>query len=146
MIKQIGITLIELMIVVAIVGILAAIAYPSYAQYVMRSKRVTAEGDLYALRNAMQRGFPENNNSYVGATAAALNAFGAPVAALFPSQSPIDGGNPAYNLRIRVESASAYTLQAVPVGAQVDDSCGTLSLTSTNVRGVSSSTVANCWK
>ena len=60
--KQIGITLIELMIVVAIVGLLAAIAYPSYAQYVQRSKRVTAEGDLYALRNAMQRELPENNN------------------------------------------------------------------------------------
>lgn len=144
--KQIGITLIELMIVVAIIGILSAIAYPSYQQYVMRSKRVTAEGDLYALRNAMQRGLPENNNSYVGATAAALNAFGAPVAALFPSQSPIDGGTAAYNLRIRVESASAFTLQAVPIGSQAGDSCGTLSLSSINTRGVSSGTVADCWK
>lgn len=143
--KQIGITLIELMIVVAIVAMLAAIAYPSYAQYVMRSKRVTAEGDLYALRNAMQRELPENNNTYVGATAAALNAFGAPVATLFPSQSPINGGTPAYNLRIRVESASTYTLQAVPIGSQTSDSCGTLTLTFANVRGADDA-VANCWK
>ena len=116
--KQKGITLIELMIVIVVVAILVSIGYPSYGQYVMRSKRVTAEGDLYALRNAMQRGFPENGNTYVGATAAALNAYGPPVAALFPSQSPIDGGNPAYNLGIRVESASAYTLRAVPIGGQ----------------------------
>lgn len=143
--KQIGITLIELMIVVAIVGLLAAIAYPSYAQYVQRSKRVTAEGDLYALRNAMQRELPENNNSYVGATAAALNAFGAPVVTLFPSQSPIDGGSPAYDLEIRVESPSAYTLRAVPIGSQADDNCGTLTLSSSNVRGADDA-VSNCWK
>jgi len=124
MLKQKGITLIELMIVVAIIGLLSVIAYPAYDNYVKRSKRVTAEGDLYAFRNAMQRYFSENN-SYVGSNGAAIGTDADPIAALFPSQSPIDGGAAAYDLSV---------------------TGGNLSLSSTNVRGVTSSTVENCWK
>lgn len=142
MFKQKGITLVELMIVVVVIALLASIALPSYQQYVMRSKRVTAEGDLYAFKNSMQRFFAENN-TYVGSSAAVP---GAPIAALFPSQSPIDSDTPAYNLTITAASATAFTLQATAVGGQVNDNCGNLTLTSTNVRGVSSGTVANCWK
>ncbi len=142
MIKQKGITLIELMIVVVIVAILASIALPSYQQYVFRSKRVTAEGDLYAFRNAMQRFFAENN-TYVGTSAAVP---GAPIAALFPAQSPVDGETAAYNLTITAATASTFTVQATPIGGQAGDDCGNLTLTSTNIRGVSASTVANCWR
>ena len=142
--KQKGITLIELMIVVVIIAILASIALPGYQQYVMRSKRVTAEGDLYAFRNAMQRYFSENN-TYLGAASGGIDT-GDPAATVFPSQSPIDGGTAAYNLTISAATANTFTVQAAPIGGQVGDDCGTLSLTSTNVRSVTSSTVANCWK
>ena len=142
MFKQKGITLVELMIVVVVIAILASIALPGYQQYVMRSKRVTAEGDLYAFKNSMQRFFAENN-TYVGTSGAVP---GAPLAAVFPSQSPIDSDTPAYNLTITAASVTAFTLQATPVGGQAGDDCGNLTLTSTNVRGVSSSTVANCWR
>jgi type IV pilus assembly protein PilE len=146
MIKQKGITLVELMIVVVVVAILASIAVPSYQGYVQRSKRVTAEGDLYAFRNAMQRFFAENN-THSGATTAADGTAGAPIAALFPSQSPVDGGTAAYNLTVNVAVGGAsYTLQATPTGGQAGDVCGNLTLNSINVRGVSASTVANCWK
>ncbi len=142
--KQKGITLVELMIVVVIVAILASIALPSYQQYVMRSKRVTAEGDLFAFRNAMQRFFAENN-TYLGAANGGGNT-GAPAAAVFPAQSPIGSDTVAYNLTISAATATSFTVQAAPTGGQVGDDCGDLTLTSTNVRGVSSSTVANCWK
>ena len=142
--KQKGITLVELMIVIAVIAILASIALPGYQQYVMRSKRVTAEGDLYAFRNAMQRFFAENN-TYLGAANGGNNT-GAPAATTFPSQSPIDADLPAYNLTISAATANTFTVQAAPIGSQAGDDCGTLSLTSTNVRGVSSSTVANCWR
>lgn len=146
MLKQKGITLIELMIVIAVIGILSAIAYPAYDNYVKRTKRVTAEGDLYAFRNSMQRYFAENN-SYSGATTAAAGVAGAPIATLFPSQSPIDGNNAAYNLIVTVPAGGAsFTLQATPIGGQVSDICGNLTLSSTNIRGVSASTVANCWR
>ena len=82
-----GFSLIELMIVVAIVGLLSAIAYPAYDNYVKRSKRVVAEGDLYALRNAMQRYFSENN-TYLGAAASA-NEFLAVFKFCIPSLSAL---------------------------------------------------------
>lgn len=144
MIKQKGITLIELMIVIVVVSILATIAVPSYQQYVQRSKRVTAEGDLYAFRNAMQRFFAENN-TYLGAANGGANT-GVPAATTFASQSPVDGGNAAYNLTISAATATTFTVQAAPTGGQVGDDCGNLTLNSINVRGVSSSTVANCWR
>lgn len=142
--KQKGITLIELMIVVVIVAILASIALPSYQQYVFRSKRVTAEGDLYAFRNAMQRFFAENN-TFLGAANGGANT-GAPDATTFADQSPVDGENAAYNLTISAATATTFTVQATPTGGQTGDDCGNLTLNSINVRGVSASTVANCWR
>ena len=65
--QQKGFTLIELMVVVAIVGILVAVALPSYTDYVIRSKRADATGALMAATNAMER-WRANNFSYAGAT------------------------------------------------------------------------------
>ena len=86
-----GFTLIELMIVVAIVGILAAIAYPSYTEQVRQSRRSDCEGALTGLASAMERYFTVNN-TYVGA---AVGAGG-----IFPNQCPIDGNTAYYTLQI----------------------------------------------
>ena len=67
-----GFTLIELMIAVAIVGILAGIAYPSYQDSVRKSRRADAKGALLGFANAMERYFTENN-SYLGAGAGGGN-------------------------------------------------------------------------
>ena len=66
--KNQGFTLIEVMIVVAIIGILAAIAYPGYKDYVLRSKISEAVGAMETLRNDMER-FYQDNRTYAGATA-----------------------------------------------------------------------------
>lgn len=66
--KQSGFTLIELMITVAVIGILAAIAYPSYQDYVKRGRRADAMGELQQAATAMERYFTVNG-SYTGATA-----------------------------------------------------------------------------
>lgn len=71
-----GFTLIEVMIVVAIVGILAAVALPSYRQYVIRAARVQAQGELLQLA-AMQEKIFLNSNSYAfGATGVTGNFTG----------------------------------------------------------------------
>jgi len=137
-----GFTLIELMVTVAIVGILAGMAYPSYQDSVMKSRRADAKGALLGFANAMERHFTETN-SYLGAGTTAGNT-GAPT--IFSTTSPIDGGTPYYNLTINAATASTYTLNAAPTGAQTNDKCGTLSLTQTGVRGISTAlSVTDCW-
>jgi type IV pilus assembly protein PilE len=140
--QQNGFTLIELMVTVAIVGILAGIAYPSYQDSVMKSRRADAKGALLGLANAMERHFTARN-TYLGAGTIDGDT-GSPT--IFSATSPVDGGTPYYNLTINAATASAYTLHAVPTGAQANDKCGTLSLTQTGVRGISTAlAVADCW-
>jgi type IV pilus assembly protein PilE len=140
--QQNGFTLIELMVTVAIVGILAGIAYPSYQDSVMKSRRADAKGALLGLANAMERHFTARN-TYLGAGTIDGDT-GSPT--IFSATSPVDGGTPYYNLTINAATASAYTLHAAPTGAQANDKCGTLSLTQTGARGISTAlAVADCW-
>lgn len=140
--QQIGFTLIELMITVAIVAVLAGIAYPSYQDSVMKSRRADAKGALLGFANAMERHFTETN-TYLGAGTTSGNT-GSPT--IFSTTSPVDGGTPYYNLTINAVTASSYTLHAEPTGAQADDKCGTLTLTQTGARGTSTTLpVTDCW-
>jgi type IV pilus assembly protein PilE len=98
--KQSGFTLIELMIVVAIVGILATIAYPSYSDYVIRGRIPEATSGLAARRVQMEQYF-QDNRTYVGAPACVADA----AASRFFTFSCIAADT----------SATTYTLQAVGV-------------------------------
>lgn len=144
--NQKGVTLLELMIVIAIIGILAAIALPSYRDYVQRSRRADCEGALIGFAGAMERFFT-TNNTYSGAAAGGA-ATGAPT--IFPTQCPTDGGTASYNLTIQSAGTTTYTLQAAPINAQADDACGTLTYTNQNIKGVSGAatgmTAAVCWQ
>ncbi len=144
-----GFTLIELMITVAIVGILASIAYPSYQDSVMKSRRADAKGILLGLANSMERHFTVNNNSYcdaggTGGTSTcgtATNDTGTP-------SVPV-GGTSYYTVTISAATANTYTLNSAPTGVQANDKCGTLTLTNTGVKGVTGQatgvTAADCW-
>lgn len=144
--NQLGFNLIELLVVVAIVGIIGAIAYPSYLENVRASKRSECSGALVGLGNAMER-FYTVNSTYQGAAAGGANT-GAP--AIYTTRCPADGGAQTYNLTIQAANASTYALQAAPVGDQVNDRCGTLTLTNTGLKGVAGAaagmTWQNCWR
>jgi len=142
--KNLGFTLIEVMIVVVIIGIVAAVALPSYQETVKQTKRTDATAALLQLSQGMER-FYSANYTYLGAAASAANT-GAPEAATFGyTQSPFSG-TASYNLTISAATATDFTVSATPTGSQTGDACGTLTLTSTNVRGDSGSGGVICWR
>jgi type IV pilus assembly protein PilE len=145
-------TLIELMIAVAIVGILAAIAIPSYQESVRKSRRADAKGALLSFANAMERHFTEVN-SYCDAAAVGGGVVancltgtedtGPPLATVYAAPAATTA---FYTFTISVATTGTYTLLATRAGAQATDRCGNLSLTNTGVRINSAGlTPAECW-
>lgn len=126
--KEGGFTLIELMIVVAIIGILAAIAYPSYQNSVEKSRRTDGKSALSGLAGAMERHYT-TNSTYEGAAAGGSDT-GSP--GIFPDEAPLDSSNKFYDLTIEAADGSSFTLRAAPKGVQKGD--GYLELTSTGIR------------
>ncbi|MFA6053027.1 MAG: type IV pilin protein [Methylobacter sp.] len=118
-----GFTLIELMIAVAIVGILASIAVPSYLEHVRKGKRSEAQGALVSFANAMEQWRLQKSN-YLGAATGGGDT-GAPT--IFSAVVPISGGTITYNLTISAVTATTYTLTATAAGTQAAD--GNLTLT-----------------
>lgn len=120
-----GFSLVELMIALVVVAILATIAYPSYQNYVQRSRRADGQAALMGLAAAMERHYNQNM-SYAGA------ADGSGVPTIFASQAPLDGDTKYYNLRIQNADIDGYTLLATPIGGQDGD--GSLRVTGTGQR------------
>jgi type IV pilus assembly protein PilE len=112
-----GFTLIEMMVVVAIIAILVTIAYPSYQTYVEKTYRSTSQADFVRFSQAIEKAFV-TRFTYQGLAVAALPA--APLAAIFDPQIPVNSTTKYYNLTISAATANTYTLLATPIaGSQM---------------------------
>ena len=123
--KCAGFTLVELMVVVAVVSILIAIAYPAYTEHMLKGRRSAAQSDLIELAQFMQRYYSENKRY--------RDALG--VAPTLPfTQSPKDSSPKVYNLTVATVSDTSYTLTATPIAGQAQAGNGKLTIDQTGDR------------
>lgn len=126
-----GFTLIELMIVIAVIGILAAIAWPNYQDYLIKSRRAQAQSDMLKIQLGLEK-WRANNSTY---TATLANVGFADTNPYYDyAITGAAAGNPP--------TASVYVVRATAQGAQTaDSSCASLTLNQSNSKGP-----AGCWK
>lgn len=127
-IKTKGFTLVELVIVVGIIALLAAIALPSYNSSVAKTRRADAKSALMGFAQAMERHFTVKN-TYAGAASGGGDT-GSP--AIFPTESPIEGSTKFYDLTIVSADVNGFTLRATPKGGQSTD--GNLEIDNTGAK------------
>jgi len=144
-----GFTLLELMIVVAIIGILAAIAFPSYQESIAKSKRAEAQAALLALAGAMERHMTEND-SYLGAAASGNNTGAPAIINPYVPQDEASAANAYYVLSITAATGSSFTLKATRSQSMASDRCGDFTYTSVGAKGISGQdsgvTKDDCWQ
>lgn len=130
-----GFTLIEILVVVAVLGLLAAIALPAYSNYTMRSNRAEARATLVEAAQIAERFFVRNN-TYVGAGAD------------LPASSP----HGLYTIAFNAPAATQFTITATAARSQVRDTgCAVLTINHLGARqsqdnnGVDTTGAVNCW-
>ena len=150
-VAQHGMTLIELMIVVAIIAIITAVAYPSYQDHIRKARR--AEG-----KSALLKALQLEERFYTAEQTYTLNLvplFGAAAAPVRSAENPATG---YYTITAETDPATGNDLRmgvlikATPAAPYSDPECGVLSLTTTGTRGAdgtkgtASSTPGFCWE
>lgn len=130
--NQTGFTLIELLIAVAIVGILGAVAYPSYTTYISKSNRTEGQRELLRIANRMEQHFTDHRT------------YTSDMKLLGLSADPFITESGKYSIDTSVQTRGTFTLTATAKGSQAtsDTACTTLSVSHTGQKTAKTST---CW-
>jgi type IV pilus assembly protein PilE len=129
--KRLGFTLVEVMITVAIIGILSSVAYPSYVDYIVRANRTEGVRELVRIANLQEQHYVDNRSYTALMTDLGLDA------------DPFLTENGHYSIDATIVN-DTFTLVATAKGTQAskDTSCGTISITNTGKK----TPVSICWE
>jgi len=128
-----GVTLMELMIVVVIIGILAAIAYPSYRDVVARTKRVEAKSALLQIATNQERFYLQNNSYTANMTQLGFNA------------DPFISDSGSYTISVIAADPTGFTAVATYLlGGREDGRCGQFQIDGAGNKSFTGS-ADNCW-
>lgn len=131
----------EVMITVAIIGILSAIAVPSYNSYITDSRRNEAKNSLLELGQFMERHYTANSSYGTVSTGVTTSLDESDL----PFDSvPKDGGTAYYNVTVTSSSAT-YTLTLTPTCVMTGDACGDYTLDQTGTHTTASAANTTCW-
>ncbi|CAG1010927.1 hypothetical protein BURK2_04140 [Burkholderiales bacterium] len=135
--RQKGMTLIELVIVIAVVAILGGIAYPSYIAYMQRGNRAAAKAVLDQAAQYMERQFTTTNVYPDSVQFAAAGYNVAPLGSSGPTKK--------YDVTLTAATPTAFTLRATPTSGSVDPKCGWLALDNLGNRASELGVARECW-
>ncbi len=148
--RQSGFTLIEMMITVVVIGILAAVAYPSYLDYIVRGNRSAAQSFMYGVAGKQEQ-YLLDARSYAVSVAALNMTVPTEVSSKYTititCTMPV--APTECSAGTAVPGTPTYTITGTPIGTQVQDTkCMTITLNQAGAKGMTGGTAASatdCW-
>jgi type IV pilus assembly protein PilE len=138
-----GFTLIELMVVIAVVAILGTLAVSTYRSYILRTNRTEGRMALLATQVAQEKFFLQNNQ-YAQDIATVIAAPPAGLGINLTAGGVTTGGN--YTVSFSAVTANTYTLQAVATGTQTRDTAACLTFTINEQGQRTPADSTGCWR